>query len=419
LREALGMSIEDFSEYLGISDRSLSKWESEGSEKALRSDSQAMLEALIIKASEVKRARILTPFEKETSFIDGRVVARATSGTIVESGFSIKENPSESAAWEVSELLEWLERSDVGPAKMDILSQTVVRLSCDYGREPTHSLHSTIRGWIARVNQSLDRRTTLSEHRELLVCAGWLFLLSGCVEYDMGWSGAAETSRIAAAQIGRETGHGEIQAWAWEMAAWFALTQGRPQDVANYVEAGQRIGGASSVVVQLDAHLARAGARMGDSTLVRNALESGYAKLGRMPRPDNPRNHFIIDPDKWDFYAMDAYRLLGDDARASTHAKEVIRLGKGTNGQELTPMRTAEARLTLGVSAARSGELEEAVSVGESAFDAGRKSLPSLFMVAGELRNVLTARYPREVPTIDYCDRLAELKQVSLPQLEA
>jgi len=118
----------------------------------------------------------------------------------------------------------------------------------------------------------------------------------GCVEYDMGWKGAAETSRIAALQIGRETGHGEIQAWSWEMAAWFALTQGRTGDIPAYVDVGQRVGGNHSVVIQLDAQLAKAGARMGDSVLVSRALESGYAKMSHMPKPDNPRNHFVIDP---------------------------------------------------------------------------------------------------------------------------
>jgi hypothetical protein len=76
----------------------------------------------------------------------------------------------------------------------------------------------------------------------------------------------------------------------------------------------------------------------------------------------------------------------------------------------------AEARLTLGVSSARVGELEEAVAVGETAFNAKRKSLPSLLMVAGELRNELVTRYPREAPTVDYCERLEELKRADHPE---
>lgn len=46
------------------------------------------------------------------------------------------------------------------------------------------------------------------------------------------------------------------------------------------------------------------------------------------------------------------------------------------------PMRIAEERLTLGVAAAREGDLYEAVSQGRRAIDGARKSLPSLAMVA-------------------------------------
>ena len=93
---------------------------------------------------------------------------------------------------------------------------------------------------------------------------------------------------LAALQIGRETGHGEIQAWSWEMAAWFALTQGRLRDAAPYVDTGQRVGGTNSVVVQLDAQLAKASARLGDGAVVNSALESGYTRLSRPPKLDNP-----------------------------------------------------------------------------------------------------------------------------------
>jgi hypothetical protein len=127
----------------------------------------------------------------------------------------------------------WEAQEPENNADLELLMETVARLCCDYGREPAHSLHPVIREWIKRTSAAMGKRTTLAQHRELLVCAGWLFLLSGCVEYDMGWRGAADASRIAALQIGRETGHGEIQAWSWEMAAWFALTQGRLRDVGS------------------------------------------------------------------------------------------------------------------------------------------------------------------------------------------
>ncbi|MER6351345.1 hypothetical protein ABT186_05735 [Streptomyces sp. NPDC001634] len=112
---------------------------------------------------------------------------------------------------------------------------------------------------------------------------------------------------------------------------------------------------------------------MGDARLVRDSLDAGRARLHRLPRPDHPEHHFIIDPDKWDFYEMDAYRLLGDDERAAAHARAVIRITTGPDGPEISLMRAAEARLTLRVAAARTGEIEEAIGTGTAALEVDRK----------------------------------------------
>jgi hypothetical protein len=64
---------------------------------------------------------------------------------------------------------------------------------------------------------------------------------------------------------------------------------------------------------------------------------------------------------------MDCYRLLGDDSLAEAHANEVKRSSTNPDGTDKDPMRTAEARVTLGVVAARAGDLEGAIELGRSA----------------------------------------------------
>ena len=44
-----------------------------------------------------------------------------------------------------------------------------------------------------------------------------------------------------------------------------------------------------------------------------------------MPYPENLDHHFVVDPTKFDFYAMDCYRHLGEDRMAETLADDVIR----------------------------------------------------------------------------------------------
>jgi hypothetical protein len=184
------------------------------------------------------------------------------------------------------------------------------------------------------------------------------------------------------------------------MSAWFALTQGQYRRVLDATRGGLAVAGRDGVAVQLIGQEAKAFGRMGDLAGVRDALDRGRHQLGLIQRPVRNDNHFTVDPDKWEFYAMDAYRLAGDDDLAHEYASEVIRKGTGPDGTERSPMRTAEARLTAAVVASRKGNLDEALATGLQALRGPRKSLPSLLMVAGELDAELSRRWPDE-PAIE------------------
>lgn len=314
---------------------------------------------------------------------------------------SMVTDPTDPAADATADLLNRVAAADTSPATLDALHTTTFELCCDYGWRDAAELRGDARHWLREVIR-LRRDAGMRQHRELLTIAGWLGLLVGCVEYDMGMRAVAEATRSAAHSLGEEAGNPTVTAWAWEMTAWFALTQGRYSDVVAAAAAGEAlVGDTDTVAVQLIGQEAKARARLGDIPGVRAALERGRDLLARFPRPARPDHHFVVDPDKWDFYAMDAYRLAGDDALAAHHAREVLTLGAGPSGEK-TPMRMAEARLTLGVAAARAGDLEHAVAAGLEAFAAPRRSLPSLVMVAGELDTELWRRYPREPATVDY-----------------
>ncbi|MFE2630689.1 hypothetical protein ACFXDP_22580 [Streptomyces sp. NPDC059374] len=98
-------------------------------------------------------------------------------------------------------------------------------------------------------------------------------------------------------------------------------------------------------------------------------------------------------PPKFDFYAMGCYRLAGEDKLVRTLAGEVLRVGTDFDGTDRSPMRNAEARVTLGVTAAREGDLEQALSMGERALEGGRQSVSSLIMTSRELAAEMRRRY--------------------------
>jgi len=308
--------------------------------------------------------------------------------------------------WQTTDLLRRIQASDTASCTLDALQATVTQLCCEYPYRDAGELINEARDWLRHIAQVLRKPTGLRQHRELLVSAGWLALLVACLEYDLGLRTSAQATRAAARQLAEEAEHSEILAWTHEVASWFALTQRRYQDTVNEARAGQEANASDPVVVQLVAQEAKALGRLHDTRGVRIALDRGRRLLDAASVPDRPEHHFVVDPNKWVFYAMDAYRLAGEDGLAEEYAQQVLANSTGPDNVEHAPMRIAEARLTLAVVAARRGELEQATTLGITALRGPRKSLPSLLMVAGELDVELDRRYPSEPATIAFRDAL-------------
>jgi hypothetical protein len=108
---------------------------------------------------------------------------------------------------------------------------------------------------------------------------------------------------------------------------------------------------------------------------------------------------------------LNCYRLVGEDKLARTLAEEVLRAGTDFDGTERSPMRNAEARVTLGVTAAREGDLEQALIMGERALEGDRQSVPSLIMTSRELAAEMRRRYSSEAAAQDYLSRLHALAE--------
>src|SRR3954453_11877487 len=108
---------------------------------------------------------------------------------------------------------------------------------------------------------------------------------------------------------------------------------------------------------------------------------------------------------------MDCYRRSGENNLAVIRADEVIRRSTTPDGAARSPMRIAEAKVTLAVVAAREGELVQAVDLGTSALAIPRQSGPSLLMVSQDVVDVLGQRYPHEDLTGEYNERIRALSR--------
>jgi hypothetical protein len=159
-------------------------------------------------------------------------------------------------------------------------------------------------------------------------------------------------------------------------------------------------------MLQLIGQEATAWARIDNSRNAIHALEKGHVLLDPRPYPERPENHFVVDPGKFDFYAMDCYSIIGEDRLAEILARETLRKAVASDGTDLSPMRKAGAEITLGVIAARSGAPDEAVTFGYNALSIGRCSHPTRLMVSSERAHILRDLYPDSAATKNFCDAL-------------
>jgi tetratricopeptide (TPR) repeat protein len=304
------------------------------------------------------------------------------------------------------ELARLAAASDIGPGTVESIAESVDLLCRAYPSTPGPVLRERTARRLRQVVELLGRRVSLAQHRELLVQAGWLSALLGCVHYDLGQVEDAEAARQAAAQMGREAGHDDVQAWALEMAAWFALVESRYEAVVERARAGQEVAPEGSALVQLTLQEAKGHARLGNRADALDALARGAAILDRLPRPRHPEHHFVFDHEKLVFYAATIHAWLGDDELAQAYAETIISGHMRPDGSSRAPMRVANARIDLALVHARRGDLDAAVSQGSAAFDYERRSLSDLVARGSDLSAALTSRYAGERLVDVFLDRL-------------
>jgi transcriptional regulator with XRE-family HTH domain len=335
--------------------------------------------------------------------------ALGAEGKIREAAASVPDVPRSVPGEDLGliELARRAEVSDLGSGTLELLQASADRLCRDYPTVDPRVLSGQARTHLGYVTDLLGKRVTLAQHRDLLVTAGWLSALLACTCYDAGDPGAAETARRMTRQFGQHAEHGELIAWSFEIAAWYALVEGRFARAVTLCEAGLAHAGISNAAVQLTLQASRAYARMGDDQAGK-MLAAGGAVLARLPVPEHPEHHFVFDRDKFEFYTASVYTWLGtDDAAAAENAREVVARCHGPGGVIVWPTRLSTTLVNLGQIAGRRGDLDEAVGLGGESLRCGRRSA-ELLPRAAELERRLAGRYGAERLVNEYGELLRE-----------
>ena len=159
---------------------------------------------------------------------------------------------------DTAELVMRLQASTLDAATLRAVDITIDRLNSDYRLRPGPQLRTEAQQWLSRLSSLLDQRLNYAQHRQVLEAAARLALLVGCVEYDSRDHVTAEVTRRFALDLATEIDDKDLIGWAYEMAAWFALTAGDYNRVITTSAAGNEIAGHRSVSVQLAAQAAKA-----------------------------------------------------------------------------------------------------------------------------------------------------------------
>jgi hypothetical protein len=214
--------------------------------------------------------------------------------------------------------------SDISAGTIEALHEAADLLCRPYPNTGAAMLRDRAKERLRQVHGLLGSRTTIEQHRELLVIAGWIAALLGCLHYDLGEREEAEAARQATYQWAKQAGHGELMGWTFEMSAWFALVEGNYEQLIDAAQAGQGVAGSNNAGVQLLLQEAKGWAHLGDRRQTDQALTRGADMLGRLPIPAHREHHFVFDRTKYALYASTCYTVLGDNDRAEEHALEVI-----------------------------------------------------------------------------------------------
>ncbi|GAA1566554.1 hypothetical protein GCM10009789_20060 [Kribbella sancticallisti] len=292
---------------------------------------------------------------------------------------------------EAIELRQRVAASDVGRATLEQLELAVDELAISYPTASPDMLLLRVRRHLGYVNQLLDVRKTLAEHRRLVVTGSWLSLLAATCSIDLAQRPAAAARLRTAAQLAEHGEHRELSTWCLETEAWQAVTDGDYRRAIKLSQGAQAVAPhGSSAFIQATAQEGRAHARLGHTRETLQVLSRVEHLVAPLKVPDRPEHHYRYDPGKSNAYVATTLSWLGDPG-AESIARQVLRELEAPAYGQPRPRRAATARLDLSLALLAGSKPDEAIATTMEAIGSGRL-VPSNFWRAKEVIKAIDAR---------------------------
>jgi len=261
LREALRLSVRGFAAYLGVNERTVTKWEAGGAAVHPRPELQAALDTALQRASGEAVARFESAAPAAPGGAGLPVLGRGVAPRDVDDARSVDEAISV-AALESIELLAWAEMENVGELTLEQLHSEVRRISHAYLKVPTGPLFLRTRELRDRAFTLLAGQQRPSRARDLYAAAGWSLTMLAWMSVDLGRPDAAEDHARAAWLCAERAEHDGLRAWVRATQRTAAFWQGDFERAAQHAADGLRYATGSAALWLASGHatdLARSG----------------------------------------------------------------------------------------------------------------------------------------------------------------
>jgi len=273
LRQALRLTVRDFAEDLGVSVRTVSKWEAGGATRIPRPELQAALDTLLQRATIEECERFAHALRQPPSdeVVAGTPAGKPqTSEPVMGSSLVQPETDVQAAVMaagaQAAAFAVWWETNAVGQVSVDVLFAELRRLSAQYLDGPPEPVVLGVRDIRDLVFDLLRRHQSPSQARDLHLAAGYAWL-SG----DLGAVGAANTHARAAGLFVDTSGSAELRAWVQAVRSKTSFWAGDYRGAAEAAATGLAAAPPTGVRVLLAAQVADAWATMGAQDLTRAA----------------------------------------------------------------------------------------------------------------------------------------------------
>ena len=306
-----------------------------------------------------------------------------------------------------AEALEYTRRAEstfIGRRTLEHLQVVIADLAAAFAYTPPAQMLPRALWYRRHVAALLDDgRHTLREGRQLYQCAGWLSVILGWLNHDLGDSRTGEAYCADAWEHGWQAEHGELCAWAMDAAATIAMYGNRPDTAREAASKGlAQAPENSAAAIRVSCQLTRANARLGRTDDFEDALRDTRRKLDGLPVHGS--GLFSIDAGRVASYAATSSIWLARPEQAVTYARQAIEFYQHADPAQRSPTREAIAWLDLGIAHAELGSPDAAVDVAGPALTTTRLT-GSVLTRAGDLDAVLCRRFAGSAPSRQFHDR--------------